>query len=161
MHFGNHRQERFPDFLIPPFALFYCYTVLASTLNLPLASTQEFFPFAGASWAGVLLCLAGLVLLFLSLVSFGKRFRVGIDQDPARTGLVTTGVSVMSRNLIYVAFWLVLLGQFPLFSNWILLVYLAAATWLFHSQVRREEGFMSRHYGQEYSDYCARVRTYL
>jgi len=99
--------------------------------------------------------------LFPSLVSFGKSFRVGIDQDPARTGLVTTGVFAMSRNLIYVAFWLVLLGQFLLFSNWILLVYLAAVTWLFHRQVRREEEFVSRHYGQEYSVYRARVRTYL
>jgi hypothetical protein len=50
MHFGKLDRK---DFLIPPFALFYCYTVLASAFNLPLASGQEFFPSAGASWAGV------------------------------------------------------------------------------------------------------------
>jgi protein-S-isoprenylcysteine O-methyltransferase Ste14 len=108
----------------------------------------------------VLCCLAGLILLFLSLVSFGKSFRIGIDQDSPDI-LVTTGVFAVSRNPIYVAFWFVLLGQFLLFSNWIPLVYLAAATWLFHRQVLREEDFMRRHYGQEYSDYCLRVRRYL
>jgi len=61
-----------------------------------------------------LLCLAGLVLLFLSLVSFGKSFRVGIDQEHPDK-LITAGVFVFSRNPIYVAFALVLLGQFLVF----------------------------------------------
>jgi protein-S-isoprenylcysteine O-methyltransferase Ste14 len=72
---------------------------------------------------GVILCLAGLFLLFLSLVSFGKSFRVGIDQNRPDT-LVTTGIFAFSRNPIYVAFEFVLLGQFLMFSNWILLVYM-------------------------------------
>jgi protein-S-isoprenylcysteine O-methyltransferase Ste14 len=86
----------------------------------------------------VLLCLAGLLLLLLSLVSFGKSFRVGIDAEHP-DNLVTTGLFALSRNPIYVAFGFVLLGEFLLFSNWILLVYMAAATWLFHRQVSREE----------------------
>lgn len=59
MHFGKIDKK---DSLIPPFALFYFYTVFAAAFNLPLASLQEFFPSAGASWAGAFLCLAGLVL---------------------------------------------------------------------------------------------------
>ncbi len=93
-------------------------------------------------------------------MSFGKSFRVGIDQD--RPGaLMTTGGFAVSRNPIYVAFWFVLLGQFLLFPNLIPLVYLAAGTWLFQRQVLREEEFMRRYYGREYSDYCHRVRWYL
>jgi protein-S-isoprenylcysteine O-methyltransferase Ste14 len=134
--------------------------VFAAAFDLPLAGRQELFHSAYTSWAGVILCLAGLILLFLSLVSFGRSFRIGIDQDRPDK-LVTTGVFAVSRNPIYVAFWLVLLGQFLLFSNWILLAYLAGATGLFHRQVKREEDFMSRHYGQEYAAYCARVRRYL
>ena len=119
MHFGKIDKK---DSLVPPFAPFYFYTVFAAAFNLPLASRREFFPSTGASWAGALLCLAGLVLLCLSLVSFGKSFRVGIDQDRS-DNLVTTGLFAMSRNPIYVAFWLVLLGRLLLFANWILLVY--------------------------------------
>ncbi len=157
MHFGNIDKT---DFLIPPFALFYFYIVFAAAFDWPTVARHRFFQSELASWAGVLCCFAGLVLLFLSLVSFGKSFRVGIDQDRPDK-LVTTGVFGFSRNPMYVAFWFVLLGQFLLFSNLIPLVYLAAATWLFHRQVLREEDFMRRRYGREYSGYCDRVRRYL
>jgi protein-S-isoprenylcysteine O-methyltransferase Ste14 len=157
IHFGNIDKK---DFLIPPFALFYFYIVSAAAFDWPTVARRRFFESWLASWAGVCCCLAGLILLFLSLVSFGKSFRIGIDRD-SPDKLVTTEVFAVSRNPVYVAFWFVLLGQFLLFSNFIPLVYLAAATWLFHRQVLREEDFMRRHYGQEYSDYCHRVRRYL
>ena len=157
MHFG--RIDR-TDFLIPPFALFYFYTVFAAAFNLPTVSTQRFLHSELMSWIGVFLCFAGLTLLLLSLASFGRSFRVGIDVDhPDR--LVTTGVFAFSRNPIYVAFGLVLLGQFLVFPNWILLVYLGAGTWLVHRQVLREEEFLRGQYGQEYAEYCHRVRRYL
>jgi protein-S-isoprenylcysteine O-methyltransferase Ste14 len=96
----------------------------------------------------------------LSLVSFGKSFRVGIDQDNSDK-LVTTGIFAFSRNPIYVAFGFVLLGQFLVFSSLILLVYMVVATWLFHRQVSREEEYLRNHYGQQYLEYCDRVRRYL
>jgi protein-S-isoprenylcysteine O-methyltransferase Ste14 len=157
MKFGEMDKK---DFLIPPFALFYVYIVFAAAFNLSTVSRQEFFRSDIVSWVGVLLCLAGLLLVFLSLVSFGKSFRVGIDPDrPDR--LVTTGVFAFSRNPIYVAFGFVLLGQFLVFPNWILLVYMIAATWLFHRQISREEEYLREHYAKQYSDYCNRVRRYL
>jgi protein-S-isoprenylcysteine O-methyltransferase Ste14 len=157
MHFGKIDKT---DFFILPFALFYFYTVFAAAFNLPVVSTQTFFHSQVISWVGAVLCLGGLTLLLLSLVSFGKSFRVGIDVDHADK-LVTTGVFALSRNPIYVAFGLVLLGQFLVFPNWILLVYLAAGIGLFHRQVLREEGFLRQQYCQEYAEYCNRVKRYL
>lgn len=157
MNFGRVDKK---DFLIPPFALFYFYIVLAVEFNFPTVSRQELFHSGIVSWVGVLLCLAGLFLLFLSLVSFGKSFRIGIDQDHPDK-LVTTGIFAFSRNPIYVGFVFVLLGQFLVFSNWILLVYMAAAIWLLHRQVSREEEYLRNHYGRQYSEYCDRVGRYL
>jgi protein-S-isoprenylcysteine O-methyltransferase Ste14 len=157
VHFGRIDKT---DFLIPPFALFYFYTVFAAVFDLPIISAQRFFQSEVISWVGVFLCFAGLTLLLLSLVSFGKSFRVGIDVDRPDK-LVTTGVFALSRNPIYVAFGFVLLGQFLVFPNWVLLVYLAAGIWLFHRQVLREEEFLRKQYGQEYAEYCNRVRRYL
>ncbi len=148
------------DFLIPPFALFYFYIVFAAAFGWPTVARRRLFESGLAAWAGVLCCVAGLILLFLSLLSFGRSFRIGIDQD-SPDKLVTTGVFAVSRNPIYVAFWFVLLGEFLLFPNLIPLVYLAAASGLFHRQVLREEDFMQRHYGQQYTDYSKRVRRYL
>lgn len=157
MNFGKTDKT---DFLIPPFALFYFYIVFAAAFNFPAVSTQEFFHSGAISWAGVMFCLAGLLLLLWSLVSFGQSFRVGIDKDNPDK-LITTGVFAFSRNPIYVAFAFILLGQFLIFSNWILLAYIGAAIWLFHRQVLREEDYLKQHYGKEYSEYCNRVRRYF
>jgi protein-S-isoprenylcysteine O-methyltransferase Ste14 len=157
MHFGKMDRK---DFLIPPFAFLYFYLIFAAAFNLPSLSSQKFFHSAAAPWSGVLLCLAGLLLLLWSLVSFGKSFRVGIDAEKPG-GLVTTGIFAFSRNPIYVAFGAILLGQFLIFSNWILLVYLGLGFWLVNRQVLLEEDHLKQQYGQEYLDYCKRVRRYL
>ena len=157
IHFGNLDKT---DFLIPPFVLFYFYLVFANAFNFPTVSTQKFFDSELVAWVGVLFCLAGLSMLLWSLISFGQSFRVGIDTEHPDK-LITSGVFAISRNPIYVAFALILLGQFLIFPNWILLVYVAAGTWLFHRQVLREEEYLQQHYGKEYSEYRNRVRRYL
>ncbi|HUB63675.1 MAG TPA: isoprenylcysteine carboxylmethyltransferase family protein [Methylocella sp.] len=157
MKFGGEDKT---DFLIPPFAFFYFYVVFANAFHWPAVSKQEFFHSPTVSWAGVVFCVAGILLLLWSIASFGQSFRVGIDTD-APDKLVTSGAFAFSRNPIYVAFALVLTGQFLIFPNWICLVSIAAASWLFHRQVIREEKFLKRHYGQEFEDYCRRVRRYM
>ena len=157
MNFGKIDRT---DFIIPPFALFYFYLVFAAAFRLPSVSRQVFFHSDAIRWIGVLFCLAGIALMLWSLVSFGKSFRVGIDTEHPDT-LITTGIFAFSRNPIYTAFGLVLLGQFLIFSNWILLIYLGAAIWLFHRQVLREEEYLKQHYGKEYADYCGSVRRYF
>lgn len=157
MSFGKQDKT---DFLIPPFAFFYFYPVFAHAFGWPTVSRRMLFYTDAAAWLGVAFFPVGLLLLFWSLVSFGRSFRVGID-DEKPDKLVTGGVFAWSRNPIYVAFWMILLGQFLVFPNGLLLVYLSAATWLFHRQVRREEAFLARHYRAEYADYCRRVRRYL
>ena len=157
MNFGKLDKT---DFWIPPFALFYFYTVFAAAFNFSTVSTQAFFHAEVVSWVGVLLCLVGLSLLLWSLVSFGQSFRVGIDTEHPDK-LITAGIFAFSRNPIYVAFAFILLGQFLIFSNWILLVYIGAGVWLFHRQVLREEDYLKQHYGKEYLAYCDQVRRYF
>lgn len=148
------------DFLIPPFAFFYFYIVFAAAAGWPTVAGQAFFDPSTVAWLGVLLCLLGLLLLFWSVISFGRSFRVGIDTDrPDR--LITGGIFAFSRNPIYVAFAIILIGEFLILPIWITLIYVVAATWLFHRQVLREENYLRQHYGQAYVDYCNRVRRYV
>ena len=157
MKFGETDKT---DFLIPPFALLYFYLVFAATFGLPTVSTNEMFHSEITEWLGVACCLAGLALLLWTLMSFGKSFRVGIDtQHPNK--LVTDGIFAHSRNPIYVAFGFILIGQFLIFPNWILLIYVAAGFWLLHRQILREEEYLRKHYGEEYAQYSRRVRRYL
>jgi protein-S-isoprenylcysteine O-methyltransferase Ste14 len=157
MKFGETDKT---DFLIPPVALFYIYSVLAPAFGWPKLTGHAFFQSEAIGWAGMALCLAGLALLLCSLISFGKSFRVGIDQD--RPGpLVKTGVFALSRNPIYVAFALVLAGEFLVYSSWIRLLYLLGGTLLLHRQVIREESYLGAQYGDEYAEYRRDVRRYL
>ena len=156
-YFGSIDKK---DYLIPPFALFYFYFVFANAFNWPSIIQRAFFDSPIISWIGVALCLMGLSVLLGSLISFGKSFRVGIDTQHSGR-LVTTGIFAFSRNPIYVAFAFVLLGEFFIFPNWILLLYIGAGVWLFHRQVLREEEHLKRIHGKEYEEYCKRVRRYL
>src|SRR5215831_12150058 len=157
MKFGNIDKT---DFLIPPFALFYFYVLFAAAFHWPTVTTRQFFHSEIISWTGVLFCLAGLLLFLWSLISFRQSFRVGIDADhPDR--LIRDGVFAFSRNPIYVAFAIILIGKFFIFPNWTTLIALGAAAWLLYRQVLREEEYLGRHYGQAYAQYRRRVRRYL
>src|ERR1700719_1502332 len=78
MNFGKQDKT---DFFIPPFAFFYFYLVFAEAFGWPTVTRQRFFASAPVAWLGVAFCFAGLTLLFWSLVSFGRSFRVGIDDE--------------------------------------------------------------------------------
>ena len=156
MKFGGIDKK---DFMIPPFALLFFYLIFAGALDLPKLGI-ELFKNEIVGWIGVALCMLGLILFLLSLISFGKSFRVGIDEEKPGS-LVTTGVYAISRNPIYTAFGLVLLGIFLIFPNWILLLFLVAGIWLFNRQVLREEDSLKKIYGEEYLEYCKKVRRYL
>ncbi len=148
------------DFLIPPFALFYVYVILASALRWPSIIDGTLLSSSAAAWAGVALCAVALVLMALALVAFGTSFRIGIDEDHPDT-LVTSGIFSVTRNPIYVAFAMLLVGEFLILPSWLLLLYVVAGFMLFHRQVLREEAFLAEHYGQEYRAYCAHVHRYL
>ncbi len=156
MRFGEKDKK---DFLIPPFAFFYFYLVLASALGWPLPGFDLFYSEI-ISWIGAGLCMLGLILFLSGLISFGRSFRVGIDENLPGP-LVTTGAFAISRNPLYTAFGLILIGIFFIFPNWILLLFLVAGLWLFNRQVLREEESLKKIYGEEYLEYCKKVPRYL
>lgn len=156
MKFGQMDKK---DFILPPFALLLFYIVFSNAFNLPRFG-KELFKNEVVGWFGVILCLLGLSLFLYSLISFGKSFRVGIDEDKPGA-LITTGAFAISRNPIYSAFALVLLGEFLIYPNWILLLYLTVGIWVFNRQVLLEEQSLRKTYGEEYDRYCKKVRRYL
>jgi protein-S-isoprenylcysteine O-methyltransferase Ste14 len=148
------------DFLLPPFVLFYFYLIFAAAFSLPTPARSLLFHSTPLVWIGVFFCFAAVGLMLWSVISFGRSFRVGIDADHPDS-LVTTGAFALSRNPIYTAFAFFLLGQFLVFPNWIMLVYLLAGYALFHRQVLREEAWLQTHYGEAFAQYRRRVRRYL
>ncbi len=147
------------DFLIPPFALLLFYIVFASAFGLPEIGV-ELFNNVFAGWVGVAVCLMGIALFIYALISFGKSFRVGLDEDHPGD-LVTTGAFSISRNPIYTAFGLVLTGIFLIIPNYIILIYIFAGRWLINRQILLEEQSLKKIYGEKYMEYFKRVRRFL
>lgn len=148
------------DFIIPPFALFFFYIIFAHSFSLPTIAHTTLFQSAGIEWVGVGFCILGVFNLLWSLISFRNSFRIGIDEK-TDDALITTGIFAISRNPIYLSFASVLTGQFLIFPNWIIAVYLPCAFALFHRQVSLEEAFLKERYREEFVEYCKRVRRYF
>lgn len=147
------------DYIIPPFVLLFLYLFIASAFNLPRFGN---LPFENdiLAWMGVGFCVLGLALFVWALVSFGMSFRVGLDEKSPGS-LVTKGAFGLSRNPIYVAFFLVILGINLVFPSWVFIIYLALATFVFNRQIKLEEASLQKIYGLQFEAYCKKVRRYL
>lgn len=141
MKFGDMDKK---DYIAIPFVLLYFYIILTSVIDIPTLGAV-LFESKIVSWIGVVFCILGLIIFLFSLITFGKSFRVGIDEDQPGE-LVTSGVFSISRNPIYAAFLFILMGIFLIIPNWILLMYLVVGFWFINRQVRREEDSLVKIY---------------
>jgi protein-S-isoprenylcysteine O-methyltransferase Ste14 len=113
-----------------------------------------------AQAVGAILMLGGLVVYALAIRAFGVSWRLGIDHE--RPGpLVTGGAFAWTRNPIYVALDLCVVGTFLIRGRLVFLVLAVGVVCLLHDQIRREESFLAEAYGHAYRDYCARIGRYV
>jgi protein-S-isoprenylcysteine O-methyltransferase Ste14 len=157
VEFGGKDKK---DFLLLPFALFYFYLIAAHTFGWPTVPGEELFRNKLIAWLGVLSCVAAAVFFIWTMVSFKESFRVGLSENTEQ-GLITNGAFALSRNPIYVSFALMLIGEFLIFGSWIMLVYIVLGFTAFHRQVLKEEVFLREQYGEDFENYCRKVRRYL
>ena len=110
--------------------------------------------------AGTALAAVGLIIFLLAFFSFGDSWRIGIDRKTPST-LVTGGIFSITRNPIYVAFDLMILGIFLMNGTWFFLVTAVLAPLVVHSQIVREERFLIQRYGEAYARYRKKTPRYL
>jgi protein-S-isoprenylcysteine O-methyltransferase Ste14 len=112
-------------------------------------------------FSGGMTALGAILLLRGSMVTF-KREKTPLEPWKATKTLVTDGVFKISRNPVYLAFLFVQAALAWWTGNaWML--GLIAVTWtlLDRLQVRREEAYLLAQFGDQYRDYCRRVRRWL
>jgi len=150
------------DFLLVFVVALFVYPAIAAQAGLPMwpPLVRHFWEAAAPGWAGLALCAAALAGFAASIVSFGLSFRVGIDEE--RPGkLVTVGMFAISRNPMYLCFIMLFAGLFLVHRNIVVMAATIVFTLAIHRQILREEAFLQKRYGDEYEDYCAKVRRYL
>lgn len=148
------------DLLLPPFVLIFVYHLFANVFDLPRISGNQLIDIEWIKWCGLLMCVLAVMMFVWGILSFQMSFRVGIDTKHPGS-LITSGAFSFTRNPLYVAFIMELIGIFMIFPNPFFLIYMLAGFWVLRRQIIREEAFLKEYYGKEFEDYCLHVRRYL
>jgi protein-S-isoprenylcysteine O-methyltransferase Ste14 len=109
---------------------------------------------------GLLLAFGGLALMVRAQLEMGASWRIGVDEG-SRPGLVTHGLYAWTRNPIYLAMCLAFGGLLLLLPTWITLIALVGTVLGIQRQVREEEAYLLRTYGDEFRRYAARVGRFV
>jgi protein-S-isoprenylcysteine O-methyltransferase Ste14 len=109
---------------------------------------------------GWVLLVFSLLWMLLAQAQMGLSWRVGIDTQNA-TALVSKGLFSVSRNPIFLAMRLNLLGFLGVAPSAATFAICVAGEILMQVQVRLEEEHLHRLHGSDYSRYCAAVPRWL
>jgi len=143
----------------PPIALAIAL-IVAFALNwfLPLPFVPPAIPHIQA---GVLLVIGALLIVRWAAVTFRKA-RTNILTSQAATTIVSTGPFAYSRNPIYVAAIIGMVGAAVAFDSlWFLVALVAIWFVLRYGVIAREETYLERKFGAPYLDYKRKVRRWL
>ena len=109
----------------------------------------------------------GWSLLFISLVwvwisqsQMAESWRIGIDEKN-KSELVTKGLFSISRNPIFFGIMIANIGLFLVIPNAFTLLIISLSTISINTQIRLEEEFLKREFGQQYIEYCKKVRRWI
>jgi protein-S-isoprenylcysteine O-methyltransferase Ste14 len=107
------------------------------------------------------LCLwaAGFTLLLIGRFGLGNSFRIGSPKES--TSLRVNGLFKLSRNPMYLGVYATLLAPVLYTLNPILFLAGLFVVVVHHRIVLAEERHLSKVFGEEYANYCNRVRRYL
>jgi len=120
----------------------------------------SFAPAGFAPLLGGIVVAAGVALALLSVREF-RRFRTSLRPDRPSTAVVQTGPYRYSRNPMYVAMAAVQLGVAVWLNNFWILLMLIPAIVATSVVIRKEERYLDKHLGTEYTSYRASVRRWL
>ncbi|MGB0981597.1 MAG: methyltransferase family protein [Winogradskyella sp.] len=109
---------------------------------------------------GWVLLLLSLIVVWISQSQMANSWRIGIDEKN-KTELVTKGVFSISRNPIFLGIMIANIGLFLVIPNAFTLLIVSLSTLSVNTQIRLEEEFLKREFGNEYIAYAKKVRRWI
>jgi protein-S-isoprenylcysteine O-methyltransferase Ste14 len=110
-------------------------------------------------WISLCLWTLGFMLLFIGRLGLGNAFRLGSPKE--NTSLKTDGIFRFSRNPMYLGVYATVLASVFYTLNPVILLIAVFVIAVHHRIVLAEEDHMKKVFGQEYLNYCHRVRRYI
>ena len=145
-------------FVRPP--LVYLGAILCGVI-LDLVRPLPWLPAGTDVWIGVPLVILSLALFVASTRQF-RRAGTPVPGNQPTTAIVQSGPYRFSRNPIYLAFSVFVLGIASwLNSIWLLGTLAAAGLLMSLVVIPRAERYLARRFNPEYADYRAKVRRWL
>jgi len=142
----------------PP--LIYLAAILVG-VGLDLVWPLRWLPAGTAVWVGVPLVILSLAL-FVAAIRQLKKARTPVRGNKPTTAIVQSGPYRFSRNPIYLAFSLLVLGiACWVNSVWLLGTLILAVLLMSMVVIPREERYLARRFNPEYLQYRAKVRRWL
>jgi protein-S-isoprenylcysteine O-methyltransferase Ste14 len=157
-------KEMLYDVLVIVAFLCWLYFLVAEAWPLSLAFlpgwlTKNLIEALPVRLIGAAILLAAPTLFAASLISFANSWRIGIDREQPPP-LVTSGIFRCTRNPIYTAFDLIIIGAFLVHGRVIFLLLGVVLVLLIHGVVLREERFLEDQFGDSFREYRQQVRRY-
>jgi protein-S-isoprenylcysteine O-methyltransferase Ste14 len=149
--------------ILLPLALvisFIFIIITALHISLPVIISYCLINITWLKYIGIMFCYIGLIIFLLALISFGKSWRIGIDENNSNE-LITNGMFKYSRNPIFLFMDIYFVGIMLIYPN-IVFILLAMGTIVgIHLQILREEEFLLKKFGEKYIEYKNKTRRYI
>jgi len=111
-------------------------------------------------YVGWLLLILSLFFVWLAQSSMRESWRIGIDEEN-KTELVTNGFFAISRNPIFLGIMIANVGLFLVLANAFTLLIITLSTVSINTQIRLEEAFLLKEFGEQYTMYKTRVNRWI
>jgi protein-S-isoprenylcysteine O-methyltransferase Ste14 len=156
---GGTILERLLENVLTPFLLLWNALIITAVFHVSFLSDLVLcVPWL--KYTGIALCYCSLAIFLHALVSFGKSWRIGIDEKTSNE-LITTGAFRYSRNPIFLFMDMYFAGIMFVFPNVIIIVLTVCSIIGIHFQILREEKFLIRKFGDKYREYQRQTRRYI
>ena len=145
-----------------PVLILWGIFVVLTALNvlMPNIITKTWINIFWLKYVGILLCYIGLIIFLIALISFGKSWRIGIDEKDSNE-LITTGIFKYSRNPIFFFMDLYFMGIMLIYPNIVFIIITICVIIGIHLQIIREEIFLLNKFGGKYIKYKEQTRRYI
>ncbi len=104
--------------------------------------------------------ILSLIVVWIAQTQMANSWRIGIDENN-RTNLVTNGLFSISRNPIFLGIMMANIGLFLVIPNAFTLLIISLSTISINTQIRLEEEFLKREFGNDYVNYTIKVRRWI
>jgi protein-S-isoprenylcysteine O-methyltransferase Ste14 len=149
------------NILFPTLLLWSIFIIITALhVNLPVVISNILIKIIWIKYIGMVFCYIGLIIFLWALISFGKAWRIGIEENNSNE-LITSGIFKYSRNPVFLFMDLYFMGIMLIYPNVVFIIITICAAIGIHLQILREEIFLLNKFSKNYIEYKNKTRRYF